>query len=81
MRTSRCCCALAYYSTFHPHQGLGGAAPAEVYLDRPPAVKRAIPPSRKKTRESTREQPLSYEVVYLDAERGFPVLVPIKTAA
>ena len=33
--------ALAYYSDYRPHQGLGGATPAEVYLDVEPAVRNA----------------------------------------
>jgi putative transposase len=73
--------ALAYYSTLRPHQGLGGATPAEVYLNEPPAVKSAVPPPRKNTKAPMGEQPLPFEVVYLDPECRLPVLVPTRKAA
>jgi transposase InsO family protein len=60
--------ALAYYAHLRPHQGLGGATPAEVYLDETPAVKRAVPPPRIHERASPRDGPL-------------PVLVPVRRAA
>lgn len=70
-----------YYSSLRPHQGLGGATPAEVYLDETPAVQNAIPPPRKTARLTTGDEPLPFEVVFLDPERRMPVLVPIRKAA
>jgi len=73
--------ALGYYSTLRPHQGLGGATPAEVYLDETPAVESAVPPPRKRARSTTGDEPLPFEVVFLDSERRLPVLVPTRQAA
>jgi len=73
--------ALAYYSDYRPHQGLGGATPAEVYNDVEPAAASAIPPSRKSANALAVEQELPFEVVYLDFERRLPVLVPTRMAA
>jgi putative transposase len=73
--------ALAYYSSLRPHQGLGGATPAEVYLDEPPAAETAVRPSRKTARSMTEDEPLPFEVVFLDPERRLPVLVPSRKAA
>jgi len=73
--------ALAYYSHLRPHQGLGGATPAEVYRGKTPAAQLAVPPPRK-TRESTSgEAPLPLEVVFLDPERRMPVLIPARKVA
>ena len=73
--------ALMYYSSLRPHQGLGGATPAEVYLDKTPAVENAIRPPRKAARSTTGDEPLPFEVVFLDAERRLPLLVPTCKAA
>jgi len=73
--------ALAYYSALRPHQGLGGATPAEVYFEETPAIDSAVPPPRKTARSGTGDQPLPYEVVFLDPERRLPVLVPAAKAA
>jgi len=73
--------ALRYYSALRPHQGLGGATPAEVYLDQTPAAQNAIPPPRKTARLTTGDEPLPFEVVFLDPERHLPVLVPAAKAA
>ena len=73
--------ALAYYSHYRPHQGLRGATPAEVYNDVEPATASAIPPPRKNLRAPVWEQPLPFEVIYLDRERRLPVLVPVSNAA
>ena len=70
-----------YYSSLRPHQGLGGATPAEVYLDETPAVEKAVQPPRKAVGSTTGDQPLPFEVVYLDPERRLPVLVPTRKAA
>jgi hypothetical protein len=73
--------AIAYYSSLRPHQGLGGATPAEVYFEETPAIDSAVPPPRKTARSGTGDQPLPYEVVFLDPERRLPVLVPAAKAA
>ena len=73
--------ALGYYSSLRPHQGLSGATPAEVYLDETPAAENAVPPPRKAARSITGDQPLPFEVVFLDPERRLPVLVPTAKAA
>ncbi len=73
--------ALAYYSHLRPHQGLGGATPAEVYRGKTPAAQLAAPPPRKTRESTTGEAPLPLEVHYLDHERRMPVLVPASKAA
>jgi transposase InsO family protein len=65
---------LLHYSHFRPHQGLGGATPAEVYFGRTPSHLSAIPPPRGRPREGRRDSP--FRVEYLDAERLLPVLAP-----
>jgi hypothetical protein len=64
-----------------PHQGLGGATPAEVYLDEKPAIEVARSPPRKHEVNATGEEPLPLEVVFLDRERMLPVLMPKRMAA
>jgi hypothetical protein len=64
---------LLHYAYFRPHQGLGGATPAEVYFGRTPAHLSAIPPSRGRPGESSMDLP--FRVEYLDAERLLPVLI------
>ena len=73
--------ALAYYSHLRPHQGLGGATPAEVYRGAIPAAQLAVPPPRKTKGSSTGETPLPLEAVFLDHERRMPVLIPTREAA
>ena len=73
--------ALTYYSALRPHQGLGGATPAEVYLDKTPAAENAVRPPRKAARSTAGDEPLPFEIVYLDPERLLPVLVPTSKAA
>jgi len=72
---------LAYYAALRPHQGLGGATPAEVYLDEQPAAARAVPPPRIGERDPTAADWLPLEVVFLDPARRLPVLVPTRRAA
>ena len=67
--------ALEYYSSLRPHQGLGGATPAEVYFGIEPAAERAKPPPRKNQAASAGEEIPPLEVVFLDRERRMPVLV------
>ena len=64
---------LVHYVYFRPHQGLGGATPAEVYFGRTPAHLSAIPPPRGRGGECPMDSP--FRVEYLDAERLLPVLV------
>jgi hypothetical protein len=64
---------LLHYAHFRPHQGLGGATPAEMYVGRTPAHLAAIPPPR--GRPSDRPTDSSFRVDYLDAERLLPLLV------
>lgn len=73
--------ALMYYSALRPHQGLGGATPAEIYFDEEPAIKSAKPPPRKSEVASPCEEPLPLEVVFLDRERLLPVLMPRRNVA
>ena len=73
--------ALMYYSSLRPHQGLGGATPAEVYLHKTPAAEKAVRPPRKTARSAAGDEPLPFEVVFLDPERRLPLLVPISKAA
>ena len=64
---------LFHYAHFRPHQGLGGATPAEIYFGREPSHLSAIPPPRGRPGEGPIGLPL--RVDYLDAERMLPVLV------
>jgi transposase InsO family protein len=65
--------ALLHYLLFRPHQGLGGATPAEAFLEREPACTRAVSPPRGRPGEKT--PAAAFAVAYLDpvGER-FPVL-------
>jgi transposase InsO family protein len=66
--------ALSHYLLFRPHQGLGGATPAEAFLGYDPACMRAISPPRARAGEMTPKAP--FAVAYLDpATRRFPVLI------
>jgi len=58
---------------FRPHQGLGGATPAEMYFGTTPAHLSAIPPPRGRAGEGPMDLP--FRVDYLDAERLLPLLV------
>jgi hypothetical protein len=64
---------LVHYAYFRPHQGLGGATPAEIYFGRTPPHLSAIPPPRGRPGEGLTDSP--FRVEYLDAERMPPVLV------
>ena len=64
---------LVHYAHFRPHQGLGGATPAEMYFGRTPAHLSAIPPPRGRPGEGPLDLP--FRVEYLDAERLLPLLV------
>src|SRR5450830_750477 len=62
-----------HYAHFRPHQGLGGATPAEIYFGRTPSHLSAIPPPRGRPGEGPIDSP--FLVDCLDAERMLPVLV------
>jgi transposase InsO family protein len=64
---------LVHYAHFRPHQGLGGATPAEMYFGRTPSHLSAIPPPRGRPGDGPMDLP--FRVDYLDAERLLPVLV------
>ena len=64
---------LFYYSHYRPHQGLGGATPAEFYYGREPAHLSASSPPRGRPGEGPAELP--FEVAYLDEYRCLPILV------
>src|ERR1035441_1816168 len=64
---------LVHYAHFRPHQGLGGATPAEIYFGRTPSHLSAIPPPRGRPGEGEMDSP--FRIEYLDAERLLPVLV------
>jgi Integrase core domain len=64
---------LLHYAHFRPHQGIGGATPAEVYFGRTPSHLSAIPPPRGRPGEGPMDFPFCID--YLDAERLLPVLV------
>jgi hypothetical protein len=63
---------LVHYAYFRPHQGLGGATPAEIYFGRTPSHLSAIPPPRGRPGEGPTDW--LFRVEYLDAERMLPVL-------
>jgi transposase InsO family protein/DNA-binding XRE family transcriptional regulator len=64
---------LVHYAHFRPHQGLGGATPAEIYFGRTPSHLSAFPPPRGSPGEGPMDSP--FRVDFLDAERLLPVLV------
>ena len=64
---------LVHYAHFRPHQGLGGATPAEIYFRQMPAHLSAIPPPRGRAGEGPMDLP--FRVDYLDAERLLPLLL------
>lgn len=61
---------LFYCSVLKPHQGLGGATPAEIYFRKAPARLSAVPPPR----EIDPIPPPTFVIRHLDAARRLPVL-------
>jgi len=61
------------YSYLRPHQGLGGATPAEIYFGREPAHLAAVHPPRARPREGPIHSP--FEIAYLDPDQMLPVLI------
>ena len=64
---------LYYYAHHKPHQGIKGAAPAELYYGKTGACTNAIRPARAYERKS--EDKL-FDIAYLDPDRLLPVLIP-----
>ncbi len=56
-----------------PHQALGGATPAEIYLGRAPAHLSAIPPPRGRPGQAMTVP--RFEISFLDSEHRLPVLL------
>jgi hypothetical protein len=69
---------LHYYAYLKPHQGVGGATPAEMYYGVPPARQNAKRPSR--AYENKQDNAL-FEIAYLDPEGFLPFLSPKPEAA
>ncbi len=63
---------LAHYAFLRPHQGLGGATPAEVYFGQIPVSRHAIPPPRGRPGEHVGE--LQIQIEYLEPEKRLPFL-------
>jgi transposase InsO family protein len=65
--------ALFHYVCFRPHEGLGGATPAEAFLGIAPACHSAVEPPRARPREGPIAVP--FHIEHLDpANRRFPIL-------
>lgn len=64
--------ALTYYAYFRPHQGLGGATPAEVYFGLEPAHRRALKPPRGRLGDPPVPPPARIE--FLEGDHRFPIL-------
>ena len=67
--------ALLHYVRFRPHEGLGGATPAEALLGIAPAYHNAVEPPRGRPGEGPITVP--FHIEHLDpANRRFPILKP-----
>jgi transposase InsO family protein len=64
---------LHYYTYLRPHQGLGGATPAEIYSGQPSAHLAAVHPPRARPREGPVDS--RFEIAYLDPDKMLPVLI------
>ncbi len=64
---------LAHYANLRPHQGLGGATPAEVYLGLAPRHCSAVRPPRGRPGDPD-SVALAFEIGFLDPERRLPFL-------
>jgi transposase InsO family protein len=64
--------ALLYYAFHRPHQGLGGATPAEVYFGHPPAHRSAVQPPRGKHGGPPVSSPVIVD--FLEGDERFPIL-------
>ena len=63
---------LFYYAYLRPHQGLGGATPAEVYFGLRPAHRSAVAPPRGCPGKGLTDS--SFEITYLDTDQHLPFL-------
>jgi transposase InsO family protein len=67
--------ALLHYVCFRPHEGLGGATPAEAFLGFAPACHNAVEPPRGRLGDGPIAVP--FHIEHLDpANRRFPILRP-----
>lgn len=67
--------ALFHYVCFRPHEGLGGATPAEAFLGIAPACHNAVEPPRGRSGEGPVAVP--FRIEHLDSgNRRFPILKP-----
>ena len=64
---------LYHYAYHRPHQGLGGATPAEIYYGKTPAHLDAVRPARAYEKRSDDKL---FEIAYLDPEKYLGVLIP-----
>jgi transposase InsO family protein/DNA-binding transcriptional regulator YiaG len=64
--------ALVYYAYYRPHQGLGGATPAEVYHNLTPAHCHAVRPPRGRRGDPPVPPPVTAD--FLEGDRRFPFL-------
>jgi transposase InsO family protein len=69
---------LSFYVCSRPHEGLGGATPAEAFLELVPAHEFARQPPRGRPGEGPPRLPLQVE--HLDPDGTLPVLTPSATA-
>jgi len=65
--------ALAYYADYRPHQGLGGATPAEMFFGLRPKHLDAIPAPRGRPGELC--DPIPVQIRFLDRDQRLPYLV------
>jgi len=72
---------LFYYATLRPHQGLGGATPAEIYFGLAPVHLEAVSPPRASSRDPAHAAEPPFELAYADRERRLPFLIRSKRAA
>lgn len=72
---------LFYYATLRPHQGLGGATPAELYFGLAPAHLDAVSPPRACSRDPAQPEDPVLQLVYADRQRRLPYLIRGKRAA
>ena len=67
--------ALLHYVWLRPHEGLGGATPAEAFLGAAPACHKAVEPPRGRLGEGSLAAP--FHIEHLDpANRRYPILTP-----
>jgi transposase InsO family protein len=74
-------CALFYYATLRPHQGLAGATPTEIYFGLAPAIAEPPPPPRDNARARPDTGGPPFQVAWLDLEHRLPFLIPSRRAA